>query len=352
MKNNNQRRILRSLRNQFDFPNVQRINWYPGHMAKATREMCDKLKHIDYVIEVRDTRVPLSGVNSLFDEEVRKRNKPRLLIFNKADLVKPSQIQQIRQHVAESTSNSNNKISMLFTSAKDGTNIRNIVKEALHKYPIEKKFKSLPFMFMIAGIPNVGKSSIINALRLRNKVLNTNGEIQDGFSLRSTVSATSTKQAKKGALPGVTRTINSFVVSRNPHCLLMDTPGVLFPSLDTHEHAFKLAIINALPDELMAVGPEMLVDFLIYTMNRKQCFDYIDALHLPEPMDDIQIILEQYVCPQFKMIGPEGEPDKKKAAQYILKLFREGKLGKVVLDDLIGEPTYEQSQQIKIQPDD
>ena len=124
-------------------------------MAKATREMGERLKSVDYVIEVRDSRLPFSGINSLFDEEVNKRNKPRVLIFNKSDLVSKSDLSRIEKHFDA------DRTATLFTSAKQGTNIRNIIKSALKKYPVEKKFKTIPFMFMIAGIPNVGKSRLV-----------------------------------------------------------------------------------------------------------------------------------------------------------------------------------------------
>jgi ribosome biogenesis GTPase A len=330
--------VVKSLRTEFPFPNVQRINWYPGHMVKATRLMIEKLKSVDYVIEVRDTRLPLTSMNSVFEEEIRKRKKPRLLIFNKADLCDIKQIESIEKYFNEKQEQTGEKLATLFTSAKDGTNIRHIIKEALNKYPIEKKFKTLPFMFMIAGIPNVGKSSIINALRLKNRVLSESDTStilkQNSMSMQPVVSARTTKSAKSGALPGVTRDISSFLVCLKPKCLLMDTPGVLFPSLDSHEQAFKLALINALPDQLLSVSAETLIDFLLYTLNRKQQFDYVKILNLPGPIDDINEVLEEYVCPKMGAIGSNGVPDKQKASLRLLKMFREGKLGKIVLDDI------------------
>lgn len=339
--------ILPAFRSHFEFPNVQRINWYPGHMVKATRIMCEKLKLVDYVIEVRDCRLPFTSVNPVFDSEVAKRNKPRLLILNKADLCSAKQQEQIRRCLQERQQASEHapRLATMFTSAKQGTNIRNIVREALTKYPVEKKFKTIPFMFMIAGIPNVGKSSIINALRMKNKInQNKSGSSPLSSSsskasldfTHSAIRSTATKTAKAGATPGVTRDVNSFVVATNPTCLLMDTPGVLFPNLETHENAFRLALINALPDELLSVGPEMLVDFLLYEMNRKQYFDYVKIFKMPEPTDDVHLFLGKYVCSHIRAITSQGEPDIKKASLHVLKMFREGKLGKIVLDDMDG----------------
>lgn len=173
-------------------------------------------------------------------------------------------------------------------------------------------------MFLIAGIPNVGKSSIINALK--NKYSHTFENKESGG------------KAKVGALPGVTRNLSFFKVCERPHpCVVLDSPGIFIPTINTEEQAFRLALINALPDTL-AFDPTTLCDFLLFELNRLKCFDYVTVFKLPHASDSIEWVLKG-ICKCIAAYVAEGLPDTNKAAVIFLRYFRLGKLGRITLED-------------------
>jgi ribosome biogenesis GTPase A len=290
-------------------------------MLKTTREIQSRLSQVDIVVEVRDARIPFSSCNDILEKEIKNRQKQKLIIFNKADLAHSNTPQIVAKHLPNTPH--------IFTSATDGFNIKNIISTCLkkftivryiqfHKFIFLRKFKTIPAVFLIAGIPNVGKSSIINSLR--NKYANT-------FETQKTG-----RNAKVGALPGVTRTINFFKVCEKPFpCVVLDSPGVFLPTIHTEDQAFKLALINALPDTL-AFDQTYLCDYVLYQLNRTQSFEYVSVYQLLAPSDDITVVLTG-VAKHLVMMGPEGRYDLGKAAVTFLRHYRSGKLGRVTLED-------------------
>jgi len=256
------------------------ISWFPGHVAKATREMAERLKHVDIVLEVRDARAPLSSASSQLDSLLRKagRTDRRLLVVNKADLISQARQQEISSWLAASAGSSSAQ--PFFTSAADGfgsaRGVRNLLDAAvgLLRERTPRLFTqacgpsapsetaraisaaaqaaagrlmpadgSLPLVMMVVGVPNVGKSSLINALR-RNALLEARASSGRGKRARP-LSARSRKPAKTGPLPGVTRQLAGFQVSWEPNVWVLDTPGVLAPRVDGgYEAALRLAAID------------------------------------------------------------------------------------------------------------
>jgi ribosome biogenesis GTPase A len=167
----------------------------------------------------------------------------------------------------------------------------------------------------------VGKSSIINALK--TKYANT----FDHNSVR--------QKAKVGALPGVTRNVGFFKVCDKPvPCVVLDSPGVFIPTIKSEDQAFKLALINALPDTL-AFDPYTLCDYLLFELNRLKCFDYVTVFKLPYASDSIDWVLNG-VSKYIGAYTSDGQLDLNKAAGHFLRCYRLGKLGRVTLEN---EPT-------------
>ncbi|KAL9642559.1 hypothetical protein ABK040_011125 [Willaertia magna] len=313
------------------FPDRKIVNWFPGHMAKSIRLIKERLDYIDYILEVRDSRLPLSSKNKTMNEIFKEKKK--IIIFNKCDLISQQSQKIITNYfeqlnslqlnnTLQNTLQNNPNTTILFTSAKENINVNKIVETCLQKNPINKKFKTIPHTFLIAGIPNVGKSSIIN--KLINK-----------------------KKAKEGALPGVTRNLGFFPMNTNKNCLLLDTPGIFQPDIDSNEQGFKLALINAVPDKLFGsvdssslsdINLFPLIDYLLFQLNKNYCFDYVNLFDCKEPLMNTDLFLE-FVCKKLKMYAGGGQLDLNKAMVYLLKLFRTGKLGKINLDlDMMIDP--------------
>jgi len=182
----------------FDSPLIK--SWFPGHMQKATNDIKARLKNCDVVLEIRDPRIPISSCNPLLETTIGK--KPRILIFNKADLISQNFHQKVKQYFE-----AKGQRQVLFTSANRGKNISHIipmVSETIKKSSFDKSIYML-----VIGIPNIGKSTVINSLR--------NAYLKKGGG------------AKTGKLPGVTRHVSGFTVSENPHTFLYDSPGVMLP---------------------------------------------------------------------------------------------------------------------------
>ncbi|XP_054516028.2 mitochondrial ribosome-associated GTPase 1 isoform X2 [Pan troglodytes] len=221
--------------------------WFPGHMAKGLKKMQSSLKLVDCIIEVHDARIPLSGRNPLFQETLGL--KPHLLVLNKMDLADLTEQQKIMQHLeGEGLKN------VIFTNCVKDENVKQIlpmVTELIGRSHRYHRRENLEYCIMVIGVPNVGKSSLINSLRRQH--------LRKG------------KATRVGGEPGITRAVMSKIqVSERPLMFLLDTPGVLAPRIESVETGLKLALCGTVLDHL--VGEETMADYLLYTLNKHQRF--------------------------------------------------------------------------------
>lgn len=268
------------------------INWFPGHMAKANRQMEEQLKLVDIVIELRDARCPLASFNPAFDKMFN--NKPRLVVLNKADLSDDVENKKWLKYFDE-------KNTILVNSTHD--NLKNIVvsrvKEIL-KDKIEKaKAKGIRkkvLRAMVVGIPNVGKSTFINNIVKKNV-------------------------AKVENRPGVTKTVSW--ININEDLSLLDTPGVLWPKFEDQTKAKILALIGSINDDIL--DKEDLAKFGIDYIQK----EYSSFLHLRYGIDESQDNLFESIGLNKKCLGKNGEIDIIKTSELILNDIRSNKLGRI-----------------------
>ena len=275
--------------------------WYPGHMTKAKRQMQEDIKLIDLVIELVDARVPLSSRNPDIDD--LGKNKARLILLNKSDLADEDQNEKWIEYFKEKgyhalKINSKNK-----SGIKE---INNVVNEAC-KEKIERDrkrgIKNRPVRAMVVGIPNVGKSTFINAYAGRNC-------------------------AKTGNKPGVTKGKQWIKLSKTLE--LLDTPGILWPKFEDQAIGLKLALIGSINDNILDVS-DMAYEFVKILNN-----SYENAIpnrfgveKNDDPLKMLEGIAEVRGC---KLKG--NVLDLEKASSILLEEFRSGKLGKITLDRL------------------
>lgn len=198
------------------------IQWFPGHMAKAKRQMEENLKKVDFIIEIRDARMPFSSKNPLIDEMVHQ--KPRLVILSKKDKADPKMSEKWIQVL-------NNEQTRAIAMDLIHDNFRaRIISESLelNKAFIEKQKKRgirpRALRAMIVGIPNVGKSTLINSLAKR-------------------------KAAQTGDKPGVTKSLQWIKVG--PELEVLDTPGVLWPKFESEQSGLILAALGSIKDDVV-----------------------------------------------------------------------------------------------------
>ncbi|XP_025323530.1 mitochondrial ribosome-associated GTPase 1-like isoform X3 [Canis lupus baileyi] len=291
--------------------------WFPGHMAKGLKKMQGSLRLVDCVIEVHDARIPLSGRNPLFQEALGL--KPHVLVLNKMDLADLKEQQKIIQHLEEEGLKN-----VVFTNCVRDENIQQVIPmvrglvESSHRY---HRQENLEYCALVIGIPNVGKSSLINALRRQH--------LRKG------------KATRVGGEPGITRAVMSRIqVCERPLMFLLDTPGVLAPRIQSVEMGLKLALCGTVLDHL--VGEETLADYLLYTLNRHQLFGYVQHYGLDGACDDITRVLKHVAVRlgkthKVKVLTGTGDvnviqPNYPAAARDFLRTFRHGLLGPVMLD--------------------
>eukprot|EP01027_Heterolobosea_sp_BB2_P018979 GEZU01026673.1.p1 GENE.GEZU01026673.1~~GEZU01026673.1.p1 ORF type:complete len:387 (-),score=109.47 GEZU01026673.1:53-1072(-) len=287
------------------------INWFPGHMTKASKAMLEQMKSVDIILEVRDARIPFSSRNEFLEREIFKSKKHRrIILFNKSDLANHNLQQRISNYFEREYG-----IPCMFTTTTGTSHNKNLLKVvdfAISKFGLKKRFSVIPYFFMVVGVPNVGKSSIINALRSIYK--------QPGG-----------KVAKEGPLPGVTRNLSTLPLCDDPSCSLVDTPGVMMPRVQDMETGLKLALTGAVKDEV--VGEETLADFLLYTLNKFKTKQYVTYFGLKEPSENIDFVLNA-IAQKIGAFLPDGKVDTLKAARHFLKVYRSGELGRYTLDEI------------------
>ncbi|WP_139492896.1 ribosome biogenesis GTPase YlqF [Brevibacillus dissolubilis] len=276
------------------------IQWFPGHMAKARRQITEKLKQIDVVIELLDSRLPLSSRNPMIDEIVG--DKPRMILLNKADLADTSVTDQWVNYFR------NQGVRTLPIDALSGQGVnklpqmcQELAADMLNKRA-EKGMQARAIRIMILGIPNVGKSSLINRLAKRS------------------VAAT-------GDRPAVTKAQQWVKLGNTLE--MLDTPGVLWPKFEDPMVGLRLAASGAIKDELIDFS-EVAVYAIAYMMHYYP-ENLKDRFKLSELPEDRFSMLEE-IGKKRGCRASGGSVDYDKAAEIFLRELRSGKLGNVTLE--------------------
>ncbi len=274
------------------------IQWFPGHMTSARRKAAETMEFTDVVIEVLDARLPEASCNPMITELRLHRQRPCLKILNKADLADPAATQAWldfynRQPGVKA-------VALSCKHAGDAARVPNLCQPlAPHRDSTHK-----PLRMMIMGIPNVGKSTLMNML-LKRRVANVGDE------------------------PAVTKSQQSHKL--NDHMTLIDSPGLLWPKIEKPEDGLKLATIhaigrNAVIEEEVA---EFLAELLLVRYPGLLAARYDVAEQGLDGVDVIAAIAKKRGC---LLKGRGGEADLEKAAMILLTEYRSGKLGRISLE--------------------
>lgn len=277
------------------------IQWFPGHMAKARREVQEKLKLVDFVIELVDTRAPLSSQNPMLQQILQ--NKSKMIVLMKRDLADPNTTNKFLSFFKEK------EIPAVAVNVDDKNDIKHVIElakqlgqEKLKK--LEKKgIRPRPARAMIVGIPNVGKSTLIN--RLANK-----------------------KIAKTGDRPGITKQQLWIKVKKDFE--LLDTPGILWPKFEDQIVAKRLAAIGTIKDQLLSL--QDIAVFVIKYMQKTYPSLLIDRFDITEDMEDMVEIFTK-IGKQRGALESGGHVNFDKVAEIILRDLRTGRLGKITLEE-------------------
>lgn len=277
------------------------IQWFPGHMTKARRQIEEKLKLIDVVIELLDARVPLSSRNPMVDEIVKE--KPRLILLNKKDLADPEVTERWIRYFAE------RGLSAYPVDSLSGSGTHKIpdycmeLTTEIQEKRAAKGLQPRKVRSMIIGIPNVGKSSLINRLAKKNI-------------------------AQTGDRPGITKAQQWI---KTGHMLeLLDTPGILWPKFEDQMVGYRLAAIGSIKDEILDLTS--IAGFALEYLRTR----YPDRLRERYKLDHIpedKIELMERIGRIRGCLIKGGEVDYDKVSELILRELRSGKLGPISLEE-------------------
>lgn len=277
------------------------IHWYPGHIAKAEKKLKEQISLVDVVIEVLDARIPLSSryenIKSLLGD------KPRLILLNKADLVEEGELKNWIKTLEELS-----ECPVLTSDAKNSKDLNKIVSKVIElsepriQALMAKGLLRRSARVMVVGMPNVGKSSIINKL-------------------------TRTSKTKVGAKAGVTR--QQQWVKVNPKLDLLDTPGIIPMKQEDQKKAQKLTFVNSVSEK--AYDAESAADQLLKVLGGKYDTKVRNHYNLGKDED----LTVENIAKSRNWIVKGAEPDIERTSKFILCDFRDGKMGKFILDEVI-----------------
>lgn len=276
------------------------IQWFPGHMAKATREVRENLKLVDIVFELVDARAPLSSHNMYLDEVVK--DKKKIILFNKIDLCDRKETAKWKKYfeklgytVVYSDSKNSNTLNEVINAAKEE------LSEKLARMTA-KGIKPRAIRSMVIGVPNVGKSTFINKM-IKKNVANTANR------------------------PGVTK--KQQWLKLNKDIELLDTPGILMPKFDNQDIGKKLSLIGSIKDEITPLDEVSL--YLIEILKN----NYLDKLNdyykiSVSSENENLFIMEKIADKRFKKI--DGDYDYDNTIRLLIQDFRTQKFGNITLD--------------------
>ncbi|MFC7442432.1 ribosome biogenesis GTPase YlqF [Laceyella putida] len=277
------------------------IQWFPGHMAKARRQVTEKLNLVDIVIELLDARLPMSSRNPMMNEIVK--DKPRLILLTKSDLADEQVTKEWKAYFSEQG------IHVLPIDAQSGKGVNQIVPQCervlapLFAAREKKGIQSRKFRVMVVGIPNVGKSTIINRLAKRNATVT-------------------------GDRPGVTKAQQWIRVGQSME--ILDTPGILWPKFDDPTVGMRLAVSGAIKGEILPID-EVALYALEFLAERYPTY-LMERYKLKDLAAFERVGLMEEIGKKRGCLIRGGEVDYEKTAEIILTDLRAGRIGRITLE--------------------
>lgn len=291
---------------------MQSIQWFPGHMAKARREIGEALKQVDAVLELVDARLPSASANPMLRELLG--TKPRTVVMTRIDLADARETERWENHFRQDGTG------VVCVDARTGTGISRVIP-ALEEAAVAKRVKDAkrgirprPLRTMVIGIPNVGKSSLINRLAKR-------------------------AATKTGDRPGITKTQQWI---RLGQVELLDTPGVLWPKFESEAAGFALAMSGAIKSDIL--DTQMICAYFIIFVSQY----YPEILpgrygiapvrlsnweNIEENWPEVEPVIEK-IAIQRGLVRTGGNPDLERAAELVLREAQTGKLGRITFERL------------------
>ena len=278
---------------------AQQIHWFPGHMNKALNEVENKVKLVDVIIELLDARAPISSINENLEKLIQ--NKKKIIVLTKIDLADPEATKKWVEELKK-------KYDSILTLDLKNNSAEAILSKAVialgkDKWAKEmaKGMKPQPIRTMIVGIPNVGKSSLINRLAKR-------------------------KAAGVQNKPGYTR--GEQWIKVNKDFLLLDTPGILPMSYENQKKAANLALIGAIREDILP--NEELGERLLEYLRNQYPFALSERFGISVIEDRIKVLNQ--IAEKRKLVDSVGQNDLIRAEALLLKEFKDGLLGKITLE--------------------
>ena len=275
---------------------VENINWYPGHMKKTKELIQENLKLVDAVIEVIDARIPVSSRNPIIDTLVNK--KPRIIVLNKSDLADEKAVKSWADIFRQQ---GNRVISM---NCMSGLGVKELFKllGSMQNEKNKDQIRQKPYRLMIVGVPNVGKSSLINRM-------------------------TGKKSAQTGDRPGVTKGKQWLKLQNNMQ--LLDTPGILWPKFEDPKAGLNLAFCGSIKDEILDV-PTLGMELIDVLSERYP--DFLKERYKLENIEETPLENMENMAVKRGCILPGKRIDYERIGKLVLDEFRSGKIGKITLE--------------------